>query len=97
MADATPSAFERRLSRASKLVSAVTDFLMHVTALLRQLVQLAGWIVLLAGCVELLISPHLTTGHLAVPGVGALAVLQSLVKPWWRRELPPGDPPSDGP
>jgi hypothetical protein len=86
VADTTPSPFERRMARASTLLSAVTDFLMQVAALLRQLVHLAGWIVLLAGCVELLISPHLTTGHLAVPSAGALAVLQSLIKP--RRQSP---------
>lgn len=97
MASDAPSPFERRLARASKLLSAVTDFLRHLAALLRQLARVFGWIVLLAGCIELLISPHLTTEHLAVPGVGALAVLQSLVKPWWRNELPPDDPPSDGP
>jgi hypothetical protein len=86
-----------KLARASKLLSAVTDFLMYLAAVMRQLVQVAGGIVLLAECVALLISPHLTIGRLAMPGVGALAVLQSLVKPWWHRELPPGDPPSDGP
>ena len=93
MADATPSAFERRLSRASRLLSEVTTFLTHLAALLRQLVHVAGWIVLLAGCTELLISPHLTAGHLAVPGAGALAVMQSLVRPWWRNDLPPSDGP----
>jgi hypothetical protein len=55
----TPSAFERRMARASKLLSAVTDFLMHMAALLRQLVHVAGWIVLLAGCVELDTDPDL--------------------------------------
>lgn len=64
----------------SPVLSAATRFLEHVVALLRQLVHVAGWIVLLAGCAGLLISPHLSPGHLAVPGAGVLAVLQSLVK-----------------
>jgi hypothetical protein len=92
----TPSAFEWRLARASTMLSAATKFLEHVAAFLRQLVHVAGWVVLLAGCVELLISPHLTLGHLAVPGAGAAAILQSLVKPRRRQDpdIPPGGPPS---
>ena len=74
-------AFERRLARASKVLSALTEFLEQVAALLRQLVHAAGWLVVLVGCVSLLIHPHLSSEHVIVPGAGALAVLQSLIRP----------------
>jgi hypothetical protein len=80
MAEVAPSALERRLSKASKVLRAIGDILEDVAGLLRQLVHVAGWLVLFVGCISLLIHPRLSPEHLVVPGAGTLAVLQSLIK-----------------
>lgn len=80
-----PSMFFRLVATASRMIIAVTRLLEDIASLLRQLVHIAGWVVLLIGAINLVIHPHLSLEHLAVPGAGALAVLQSLVKPWPRR------------
>jgi hypothetical protein len=96
VAEDRPSAFERRLGMASKVLAAVTEFLAHVAALLRQLLHVAGWIILLAGCVELLIRPHFSPEHLVMPGAGTFAVLQSHIRLWRHHDqgTPPDEPPS---
>jgi hypothetical protein len=107
MARATPPALIRHLGEASDVLGAASKFLEAIANLLRQLVHLVGWIVLLDSSINLLLDPHLSSGHLAVPGAGALAVLQGLIRPWRRREatnlvigpdetpLPQIDSPSD--
>jgi len=81
LARTTPDAFRRRLGEASKILGSITGFLEEVANLLRQLVHVVGWLVLLISCASLLVHPHLTPEHLAVPGAGALAVLQSVIRP----------------
>lgn len=84
MARATSPPLIRRLGRASQVVKAITRFLEDISSLLRQLVQVIGWIVLLIGIANIMLHPHLPTSHLLAPGAGALAILQSLIKPWQR-------------
>jgi hypothetical protein len=85
VAEKAPPAIEQWLGKASTVLRTATAFLEDAAGLLRQLVHVVGWIVLLVGTAKLLIDPHVTPTHLAVPGAGALAVLQGLIKPWWRR------------
>lgn len=75
-----------RLDDATNVVSAASRLLQQVAAFLRQLVSVVGWLTLLAGAIGLLIHPHLSLGHLLVPSAGAIAVLQSTIKP--RRKHP---------
>jgi hypothetical protein len=81
----TPPAFTRRLAQTGQAIDAVTGLIRHIANFLRELVYLVGWLFLLIGAVDLLIHPHLSLEHLAVPGAGALAVLQRLIEPWPRR------------
>ena len=74
-----------RLDDATNVVSAASRLLQQVAAFLRQLVSVVGWLTLLAGAIGLLIHPHLSLGHL-VQSAGAIAVLQSTIKP--RRKHP---------
>jgi hypothetical protein len=76
----------RKLRQATSTVKALSVLAEQVANLLRQLVCVAGWLVLLCGSISLLAHPQLTPAHLAVPGAGALAILQSLVKPWRRSQ-----------
>ena len=78
---AEPSALVRRLAEASRTVVAVTRFLEDIASFLRQLVHIAGWAVLLVSLAALLLHPEVSLGHLAVPGAGTLAILQSLIRP----------------
>jgi hypothetical protein len=80
-----PGQVEQWLGGASIVVRAVTAFLEDAAGLLRQLVHVVGWLVLLVGTAKLLIDPHVTPAHLVVPGAAALAVLQGLIRPWWRQ------------
>lgn len=82
----SPPAFLQRLAHASRAIKAVTEFLEQIAGLLRQAVQVVGWAVLLVGVIKLLISPYLTLEHLVAPSAGALAILQSLVRPWRRQK-----------
>ena len=82
MARETSPAVIRILDEWSKVVRAVSGFLETVADLLRQLAHVVGWLVLLIGSpINMLLDPHLSIGHLIVPGVGSLAVLQGLIKP----------------
>lgn len=73
------STFVQRVAEFSDRVGAVTGLLEHLACLLRQLVHVAGWLVLLYGFADLPFQPHFSPEHLAVPGAGALAVLQGVV------------------
>jgi hypothetical protein len=86
VARASPSAFVRWLAHSSRAIKVATEFFEQVADLLRQLVHVVGWLVLLVGVVKLLIYPHLSLEHLVVPGTGALAVLQSLIRPRRQQE-----------
>jgi hypothetical protein len=81
MTSVRSSAFVRWVAVACGVVTAVTSLLEHVASLLRVLVSIAGWVVLLVGTSEFLMHPYLAPEHLVTPGVGALAVLQGLVRP----------------
>lgn len=74
-------AFIRQLAHAPKVLRAVTAFFEQIAGLLRQLVHVVGWLVLLVSAISLLIHPHVTLDHLAVPGAAVLAVAQNLIKP----------------
>jgi hypothetical protein len=91
-AGATRPAVIRLLGEASTVLNAASAFLESIAGFFRQLVHVVGWLVLLVGSIDLLINPHVTPAHLAVPGAGALAVLQGLIKPWWRPEAAPDEP-----
>jgi hypothetical protein len=103
----TSPAVVRHLGEVSKVLAAASQLLEAIANLLRQLVQVVGWLVLLAGSINLLLDPHLSIGHLVVPGAGSLAVLQGMIKPRRRRQsgnataeasqtaLPKAPPPSD--
>ena len=94
MAPASPSPFERRLTRAGRDIRAVTALLEQAAGLLRQLVCVAGWLVLLSATITLLFQPHLEPGHLIAPGAGTLAVLQGLTRPGQHAAAaPPRDDP----
>jgi hypothetical protein len=80
VADVTSSTFVRRMRKASEMIRAATYFLEAIADLLRQLVHVAGWIVLLTGLTNLLLHPNLSPEHLAIPGAGALAILQNLIR-----------------
>jgi hypothetical protein len=90
-AEVTPSnqssRFVKRAAELSDRVRAVTGLLEHVAGLLRQLVCVAGWLVLLWGSADIPFQPHFSPEHLAVPGAGALAVLQGLVDRRGRNRL----------
>ena len=86
MARVTLPAFVRRVREASSAVDAMSSLLEQIANLLRQLVQIAGWLVLLASAISLLSHPELSPEHLVVPGAGAMAVLQSLIKPRRRND-----------
>ena len=86
VARVTPPAVVRRLGEASEVLGAASGFLEAIANLLRQLVHIAGWAVLLYSSIHLLLDPHLTPEHFVVPGAGALAVLQSLIRPRRRNE-----------
>jgi hypothetical protein len=91
------SRFVVRASELSDRVRAVTGLLEHVAGLLRQLVCVTGWLVLLWGFAGIPFQPHFSPEHLAVPGAGALAVLQGLVDRRGRNRLvllPGGEPES---
>jgi hypothetical protein len=85
VARASTPGFVRRLVHVSNVVKAVTEFLERIAALLRQVVHVVGWLVLLVAAIKLLIHPDLSPEHFVVPGAGALAVLQSLIRPRPRR------------
>lgn len=70
------------LGDVSAMMAAASGFLEQVAGFLRQLVHVAGWVVLLVSTVGLVIHPHPDLGHLVVPGAGALAVLQAIIRPW---------------
>lgn len=70
------------LREASRVVVAASEFLRDIAGFLRQLVHIAGWAVLLFSAPGLLLShPRVAAGLLAGPAIGALAVLQGMVKP----------------
>jgi hypothetical protein len=81
MAATPPSAYARRLVAISEDVVATTHLLEHVAGLLRVLVQVVGWAVLVASPFSLVTHPNLSPEHLIPPSAGALAVLQSLIRP----------------
>ena len=85
MARAKPSTFIKSLTEASLMVSALTDFLEDVADCIRQVAHIAGWIVLLISVVGLLHHQDLSWNHLAAPGAGTLAILQSLIRRKRRR------------
>jgi hypothetical protein len=87
VARASPPVFVRRLVHVSNMVKAVTEFLERIAALLRQVVHVVGWLVLLVAAIKLLIHPDLSPEHFVVPGAGALAVLQSLIRPRRRQSI----------
>jgi hypothetical protein len=70
-----------RLDGVTKVVSAASRLLDRVAGFLRQLERVIGWFALIAGTISALIHPQLSPTHLLVPGTGALAVLQSAIKP----------------
>jgi hypothetical protein len=70
---------------AASVIKAFSGLLEQIANLLRHLVLVAGWLILLAGSIGLLVHPHLSPEHLLAPGAGALAILQSLIKPRRRR------------
>ncbi|WP_093258048.1 hypothetical protein [Thermostaphylospora chromogena] len=67
---------------ASKVVGAASGLLGQTSGLLRQMVTMVGWLVLLVGSVRLLVVPPtaFTIELLLTPGVGAVAVLQGLIR-----------------
>ena len=87
VARVAPDGFAWRMGKASSAVNAVSGFLHDLAHLLRQLVQVVGWLILLASSVRLLCQPHTSPPELFVPGVGSMAVLQSLIKPRHRSEI----------
>jgi hypothetical protein len=70
-----------KLDDATSVVRATNRLLHQVAACMRQLVCVSGWLTLLVGGIGLLIHPHFSPAHLLVPGAGALAVLQSTIRP----------------
>jgi hypothetical protein len=80
VADETPRQARWTLDRVARLLRATAQLLELVARNLRELVHAVGWLILLVSAVGLLFHPHLTVVHLALPGGGALAVLQSVVK-----------------
>lgn len=74
-----------RLKCTTRVLVAVNKLLVQVAACLRQLVAVAGWLVLLVSTITLLVNPHVPPIHFVVPGAGALAVGQCLIKPRHKR------------
>jgi hypothetical protein len=98
MAEARPSAVTRRLDEASDVLKAVSRLIENISNVLRLLVHLVGWLILLVSAIGLLVHPRLSPEHVIVPIAGALAILQSLIKPPERHEgtddaASPGDAP----
>jgi hypothetical protein len=86
MAEARPSAVTRRLDEASDVLKAVSRLIENISNVLRLLVHLVGWLILLVSAIGLLVHPRLSPEHVIVPIAGALAILQSLIKPPERHE-----------
>ena len=80
MAEIQPRGVVSKLDSATRIVRAINRFLLQVAGCMRLLVTVAGWLVLLWSTVTLLVHPHVPPAHLVVPGAGALAVIQGMVK-----------------
>lgn len=73
----------RKIENASKVIRSATGLIRHVSALLRQLVTLMGWMILLVGAVRILAAgpDQLSMLHFLLPGTGAAAIIQGLIRP----------------
>jgi hypothetical protein len=83
----TPSKLVRGLESVTSVLEASVTLLQQVASCLRELVRVVGWLALLVSAVGLLIHPHLSPAYLAVPGAGALAVLQGAINPRHRSSV----------
>lgn len=92
MAGEDESRIVGRLDGTTRVVIAASGLLNQIAGFLRQLVSVIGWLALVVGAISSLTHPRLSLAHLLVPGTGALAVLQSAIKP--RRKHPVHGSPS---